>query len=207
MLIKICGITNFEEIKDINELQPDYIGFVFTESKRKITIEQGRKLFNELNKNIKVVGVFRNNSLEEILKVLTIIPLDVVQLHGNEDEKFILALRAKVLCHIWKAVSINNKEDLMKALKYPVDTLILDGSNPGSGQVFPWNVLEGISIDKKIILAGGINEANVLEAISKVNPNGIDTSSGVEITDEKGRRKSKEKMEKLIRKVREINER
>lgn len=207
MLIKICGITSKEEIQSINEVKPDYIGFVFAESKRKVSVDEAKELSNALNKGIKIVGVFRNNSEEEILNILSKVPLDVIQLHGDEDNEFINSLREKSKVEIWKAITVSSKNDMEKALKYEVDTLVLDGSTPGSGNVFNWDNLKDININKRIFLAGGINENNVLEAINKVKPDGIDTSSGVEIIDEKGRRKDKEKMKRLIRKVRENNER
>ena len=207
MLIKICGITSKEEIQSINEVKPDYIGFVFAESKRKINADEAKKLSKALNRSIKIVGVFRNNSEEEILNILSKVPLDVIQLHGDEDNEFINSLREKSKVEIWKAITVSSKNDMEKALKYEVDTLVLDGSTPGSGNVFNWDNLKDININKRIFLAGGINENNVLEAINKVKPDGIDTSSGVEIIDEKGRRKDKEKMKRLIRKVRENNER
>lgn len=207
MLIKICGITKSQEIQDINEVKPDYIGFVFAESKRKVNAIEAKELSSILNKNIKIVGVFRNNTEEEILNVLKEVPLDAVQLHGDEDNEFISNLRKKTNVDVWKGVSVKSKNDMEKALNYEVDTLILDGSTPGSGKVFDWSNLSDIKLNKRIFLAGGINEKNVLDGIKAVNPDGIDTSSGVEIIDDRGRRKDKEKMKILIRKVRENNER
>lgn len=207
MLIKICGITKLKEIQDINEVKPDYIGFVFAESRRKVNSKEAKILSSTLNKNIKIVGVFRNNTEEEILNVLKEVPLDAVQLHGDEDNEFIRDLRKKVKVDIWKGVSVKSKSDMKKALTYEVGTLILDGSTPGSGKVFDWSNLYNTKSNKRIFLAGGINEDNVLDGIKIVSPDGIDTSSGVEIIDDKGRRKDKEKMKRLIRKVRENNER
>lgn len=203
MFIKICGITKLLEIDYLNELKPDYIGFVFAKSKRQISGREACILKEKLSKDIKTVGVFLNNTEEEILKVLDDVELDVIQLHGDEDNKFIDSLRKKIKCDIWKAVAILSEEDMKKALEYNVDTLVLDGSNPGSGVVFDWTALNKLDANKRIFLAGGINEENVLDGIKKVNPDGIDTSSGVEIVDELGRRKDKEKMRRLIRKVRE----
>ncbi|MBU5486852.1 phosphoribosylanthranilate isomerase [Clostridium sp. MSJ-8] len=203
MFIKICGITKLSEIDYLNELKPDYIGFVFAKSKRQISGREACILKEKLSKDIKTVGVFLNNTEEEILKVLDDVELDVIQLHGDEDNKFIDSLRKKIKCDIWKAVAILSEEDMKKALEYNVDTLVLDGSNPGSGVVFDWTALNKLDANKRIFLAGGINEENVLDGIKKVNPDGIDTSSGVEIVDELGRRKDKEKMRRLIRKVRE----
>ena len=208
MLIKICGITNLEEIKSLNTLKPEFIGFVFAESKRKVTGQEARILFDDLDKDIKAIGVFRNNSKEFILEVLNEVPLYGIQLHGDEDEQFILDLKDKVNCEIWKAVSVKSKEDMEKALNYPVETLVLDGSNPGSGEIFPWKYLNNTKFTKRVFLAGGINEENVLDGIAKVKPHGVDLSSGVEIITEEGiRTKSKDEMKKLIDKVRENNER
>ena len=208
MLIKICGITKSQEIEALNLLKPEFIGFVFAESRRKVDAKEARMLFNSLDKDIKSVGVFRNNSIQFILDVLAKVPLYAVQLHGDENQEFILQLQSKVNCEIWKAVSVKSEQDLQDALNYPVETLVLDGSNPGSGQIFPWKYLENTKFNKRVFLAGGINEENVLEAIAKVKPNGIDLSSGVEIITEEGIRiKSNEKMKKLIDKVRENNER
>lgn len=203
MLIKICGITKLSEIEDLNELKPDYIGFVFAKSKRQIDGKTACRLKENLDKDVKTVGVFLNNTEEDILNVLKEVELDVIQLHGDENNNFIDSLKKKVKCDIWKAVSISTKEEMDKAMRYNVGTLLLDGSNPGSGIAFDWKTLRDINLNKRIFLAGGINEENVLEGIRVVKPYGIDTSSGVEIIDEFGRRKDKEKMRRLIRKVRE----
>ena len=82
------------------------------------------------------------------------------------------------------------------------NTIVLDGSNPGEGKTFNWNMLRGVNINKRIALAGGINESNVEEGIKSINPTIIDVSSGVEEMDEKGLYKCKDKMEILIKKVR-----
>ena len=203
MLIKICGITTLEELDYINELKPDYTGFVFAESKRKVNIENGKELLKALDKDVKSVGVFRNNTKEYIIEVIENIPLDIIQLHGDEDNDFINYLKDKTNCEIWKAVGIKNKEDLIKAKDFNVETLLLDGSNPGSGELFPWEYLKEIDVNKRFFIAGGINEENVLEAMENVNPYGVDTSSGVETIENGIRKKDKEKIKRLIKKVRD----
>ncbi len=203
MLVKICGITTLEEIDYINELKPDYTGFVFAESKRKVNIENGKELLKALDKDIKSVGVFRNNTKEYIIEVIENIPLDIIQLHGDEDNDFINYLKDKTNCEVWKAVGIKNKEDLIKAKDFNVETLLLDGSNPGSGELFPWEYLKEIDVNKRFFIAGGINEENVLEAMGNVNPYGVDTSSGVETIENGIRKKDKEKIKRLIKKVRD----
>lgn len=206
--IKICGITKMQEIYDLNKLQPDYIGFVFAESKRRVNKQQASILSESLNSKIKRVGVFRNNSIDEILDVINTVPLDIIQLHGEEDEAYI-----KILSHylndkiqIWKAIGINSETKLNRYHNYKVNALVLDNIKPGSGQVFNWDKVNQCNLNIQVFLAGGINEENVLQGIRAINPIGIDVSSGVETIDENGERtKSYIKMERLIRIVREIS--
>ncbi|OOM74848.1 N-(5'-phosphoribosyl)anthranilate isomerase [Clostridium puniceum] len=228
--VKICGITNKKEIEYLNVLKPEYIGFVFTKSKRQVTGNQAKKLCSNLNEEIKKVGVFRDNSIDEILDILDKVDLNVLQLHGSEDEEFITLLKKSInkSMEIWKAVSI---KDIKSAKKYIIinkqdnegdnliDNILIDGENPGSGEAFS---LENISEYFKenceaingndcfkqynFFLAGGITDENVILRITETKPKGIDVSSGVEIIDENGiRTKSFEKMKKLIEKVKSVN--
>ena len=207
MKIKICGITKMNEVEFLNFLRPDYIGFVFDESARKVSIEEACLIYKKLDKRIKVVGVFRNNSEDFIKEVIKEVPLDVIQLHGEEGNDFIESIKI-VGKEVWKGINIRIKDDMLKAMNYRVDALVLDSSMPGSGELFDWNLLQDINISNKIILAGGLNEDNVLEGISKVNPYGIDISSGVEKVDKDGiRKKDRDKVELFIRKVRDRYER
>lgn len=219
--IKICGITNEREISYLNFLKPEYAGFVLAKSKRQITYNKADNLCELLDESIKRVGVFRNNSIEEILNISSKVMLDIVQLHGEEDEEFIKVLRGNLdnSIKLWKAFSIEDIKNYntfnANKNKYEkfIDNFLIDGVNPGSGESFSLEnseVLFGndqISSHKKneFFLAGGINEDNVLERINLVNPSGIDVSSGVEIVNENGKReKSFEKMKSLIEKVRNI---
>lgn len=227
--VKICGITNKREIEYLNILKPEYLGFVFTKSKRQISGEDANELCLNLNKEIKRVGVFRDNSLEEILDVLNKVELDVIQLHGSEDEKFIISLRDSInkSMEIWRAVSIKDWETLLKYIASNkvdskgdklIDNILIDGENPGSGEIFSLkNIGEYFKDDEitneensfkqyNFFLAGGITDKNVLERIAEANPIGVDVSSGVEIIDENGiRTKSFEKMKSLIEKVKTVN--
>ncbi|MEG2354039.1 MAG: phosphoribosylanthranilate isomerase [Clostridium sp.] len=206
MKIKICGIRTLEEINYINLLKPDYIGFVFAKSKRKITMEEAKNLILNLDKNIKSVGVFKNNSIEEVLRITSYLCLDVIQLHGDEDVNYINSLRKLIGCKtlIWKAILIGSDNKMEDYKNYKVDAVILDGIEAGSGQVFNWRLINTSDSKIKIFLAGGINEDNVLSGIEVVKPYGIDVSSGVEVIDEEFiRKKSFYKMDRLIRKVRD----
>lgn len=207
MKIKICGITRIDEIYHLNKLQPDYIGLVFAESKRRISKEQATRLIKFIDRNIKVVGVFRNNNKEFIEEIIKDIPLHAIQLHGNENQEFINYFNGNYVCDVWKGVSIGIKEDLNKALNLPVSTLILDSKVPGSGEIFPWQYLKNIATKKNIMLAGGINEENLQEALTIRNIDGIDISSGVESVINGTRIKDSNKMKRIIEKVREKNER
>ncbi|AJG98494.1 MULTISPECIES: phosphoribosylanthranilate isomerase [Clostridium] len=224
--VKICGITNKNEIKYLNILKPEYMGFVFAKSKRQVTVREAKQLSNNLDKQIKIVGVFKDNSIDEILDVINILPLNIIQLHGKEDENFISSLKARVekSVSIWKALSISDAENIRKYADHKyrdlIDNILIDGDKPGSGETFPLeDICELLKVDSNkennynltnntcsFFLAGGITPENVAERIVKVSPYGIDVSSGVEITNEDGTRiKSFEKMRSLIEKVRAIN--
>lgn len=218
--VKICGITNEEEIDCLNELQPDYAGFVFAESRRKIDIEKAEKLCSMLSRNIKSVGVFRNQGISEIIEILNKINLDAIQLHGNEDIEFIKNLKNGIdeKIEIWKAVSIYEIENINRLVNQVyeykdstneirkeilIDKYLIDGMNPGSGQEYSLKRLNDLILSRtqefKFFLAGGITPDNVLDKIIEVNPFGIDVSSGVEYVDNHGlKRKSYEKIKTLI---------
>ena len=224
--VKICGITNKNEIKYLNILKPEYMGFVFTKSKRQVTAREAKQLSNNLDQQIKIVGVFKDNSIDEILDVINILPLNIIQLHGKEDENFISSLKARVekSVSIWKALSISDAENIRKYANHKyrdlIDNILIDGDKPGSGEIFPLeDICKLLKVDSNkenncnltnntcsFFLAGGITPENVAERIVKVSPYGIDVSSGVEITNEDGTRtKSFEKMRSLIEEVRAIN--
>lgn len=205
MEIKICGITSLEEIIYINKLKPEYVGLVFTRSKREVSKEKAQILTKLLDKEIIVVGVFRNNSLNEIKNTIEEVKLDVIQIHGSEDEKFIEELRKSIReeIKIWKGISIQSEDDLERIINLEVDNIILDGGNPGSGEIFNWELIKRNELGGKYFLAGGVNIGNIDEIVKNIKPYGIDVSSGVESLDELGNRKKDfYKMKNLIEKVR-----
>ena len=182
MQIKICGITTLREVEFVNELKPDYIGLVFAESKRKVNEEKAFQLCKYLNKEIKTVAVFRNNSFEEIKNVLEKVPIDILQLHGNETEYMVKRIKDIFKGEVWRG--INYKEYSEEKLNL-IDKVIIDSLNPGSGKVFDWTSIEKISTNKEIILAGGLNINNLDDALKIKNIKGIDISSGAEDINEK----------------------
>ncbi len=206
--VKICGITKQEEIEYLNELKVQYVGFVFTQSKRAVNIGQANELIKYLDNDIKKVGVFKDNSLKEILEVLMYVPLNIVQLHGNEDKKFISDLKERISdnVQIWKALSVKDEERLdeflFKDYSSLIDMYVIDGDNPGSGKVFDLDTLiqKLKNYENKIpyLLAGGITPKNALKRAEEVGALGVDVSSGVEIVENNMRSKSFDKISELI---------
>ena len=145
MKLKLCGIRRLEDIGYINEFPPDYIGFVFAESKRQVSVEQAATLAQSLHPGIQTVGVFVNAPLEHLLQTAERVRLDILQLHGDEDASYIHALRQRTKCPIWKAVRVTNAESIRRAEKLPADLLLLDSFSPavygGSGQIADWNAI------------------------------------------------------------------
>lgn len=119
MKLKLCGIRRLEDIGYINEFPPDYIGFVFAESKRQVSVEQAATLAQSLHPGIQTVGVFVNAPLEHLLQTAERVRLDILQLHGDEDASYIHALRQRTKCPIWKAVRVTNAESIRRAEKLP----------------------------------------------------------------------------------------
>ncbi len=192
--VKICGIRRAEDIEIINKYPPDYIGFVFAESKRKINLDTAKTLKKMLKVNIPVVGVFVNGNIEDILELYRNDIIDIAQLHGDENEDYINQLKEEAPgIKLIKAIEINKKEDLNDYENINVEYLLLD-SGKGSGKTFNWDLINK-NISKDFFLAGGLNSANFNQAIEKFQPYGIDLSSGVETNGYKDEEKIKKIME------------
>ncbi|NMA58502.1 MAG: phosphoribosylanthranilate isomerase [Clostridium cochlearium] len=184
MFVKICGIKRKEDIEYVNILKPDFVGFVFAKSKRQIDIYKAKKLISLLNQNIKTVGIFVNKPVSDLIQMVNYLKLNVVQLHGEEDEEYIKNIKSllnKKYVEIWKSICISHEKDVEKINICTADKVLLDHGRGGTGISFPWNILKNKNIVKPIILAGGLNSENVKNAIEIVKPYGVDVSSGVEI--------------------------
>lgn len=166
--IKVCGLSRLEDIEIVNENKPDYIGFVFAESRRKVTPEQAFQLREKLDPAITSVGVFVDEPIADIISLVKNGVIDMIQLHGNEDEETIHKLKIQTGKRMIKANRISEAADY----------LLFDSPNPGSGNTFDWGEIPEVS--KPFFLAGGLNPANVAEAVGKVKPFAVDVSSGVE---------------------------
>lgn len=197
MKIKICGLFRNDDIEYANIAKPDYIGFVFAESRRKVTPEKALELKKLLSPDIKTVGVFVNQDISFISGLVRNNVIDFIQLHGNEDKLYISDLK-KITGDIpvIKAVSVKTSYDISDSEKYNSDFILLDNGKGGTGEKFDWNLIDK-NIKSKIFLAGGISLENINTAV-KLNPYCIDVSSGAE-TDGL---KDKNKMIRLVNAVR-----
>ncbi len=194
--IKICGLSRMEDILAVNELRPEYIGFVFYDrSKRNVSEEQAAYLREALAENIIPVGVFVNPDMDMVLRLLRRGIISIAQLHGNESEDFIRDLRSRLRepgtfpdgsvyktdGKIIKAFIVKSKNELIKAKETNADYILLD-KGLGSGETFDWNMVKDIlkDLQKPFFLAGGLDAQNVKEAIDKLHPYAVDISSKVE---------------------------
>ena len=202
--VKMCGISKVETIPAVVEAKPDYMGLVFAPSKRQVTVDQAKTLVEELHKQyanrynrdaeqcsnqtlihqefIKTVGIFVNETLENLVTIATEVNLDAVQLHGDEDEAFIQSLKERTNVEVWKAVQIRSAADAETWIDSSADMLLFDAYHKddrgGTGEVFDWSCLD--EFERPFMLAGGIDSTNVARAIRTVRPYGIDISSGIE---------------------------
>ena len=189
--VKMCGISKVETIPAVVEAKPDYMGLVFASSKRQVTVEQAKTLVEALHKQckaqndtvfIKTVGVFVNETLDNLVTIANEANLDVVQLHGDEDEAFIQSLKERTNLEVWKAIQIRSAADAEAWIDSSADMLLFDAYHKdergGTGDVFDWSCLD--TFERPFMLAGGIDSTNVARAIRTVRPYGIDISSGIE---------------------------
>lgn len=186
--IKICGLSRECDIDFANEAKLDYVGFIFANSRRKITKEQAYILRKKLNSDIKTVGVFVNEDINFILELLNENIIDIIQLHGQEDEKYMLELKRNTDNLIIKAITVDKKDFISNFSITLADYVLLDSGAGGTGVKFDWNLLDK-EIEKPFFLAGGINAENVEQAIKLINPFAIDISSGAETNGYKDRNK------------------
>lgn len=194
--IKICGLHREMDIIMVNEVMPEYVGFVinYPKSHRSINDIELIKLKNKLKSEIKAVGVFVDANMYDIMQLAD--NLDIIQLHGEEDNNFVNTLR-KMLPgkEIWKAFKITKEEDLELAMKSRADLVVLD-NGCGTGETFDWDIIGDFS--KRFALAGGIDIDNVAMAMNRFEPYIIDVSSSLEVDQVKDFDKIKE-MVKVIR--------
>lgn len=211
--IKLCGMMKPCDIEYANRVKPDFVGFIFANTRRKISPAQAKQFRETLNVEIPAVGVFVNEDIPVIASLVQDGCIDMIQLHGEEDADYIRCLREVCDVPVIKAVKVQTVEQIQQTAALPVDYLLLDtyrkGVLGGTGEAFDWELLreakaaagdtaEGELFGKTYFLAGGLHAGNLREAAA-LGSYGLDVSSGIETDGSKDFTKMVEVME-LVRK-------
>ncbi len=206
MKIKICGLKQSENIQEINELQPDFMGFIFyPKSKRWVDLNNISKSFQKIDDGIKKVGVFVNETTENINQILNGFDFDVIQLHGSESPETVKKLKSKAY-QVIKVFSMKTGFDFSLLQQYQglCDYFLFDTATPkygGSGIKFNWDLLKQYNGSTPFLLSGGIsiNDINEIQNLKHPQFVGVDVNSGFEI--EPGL-KDIDLLEKFIKEIR-----
>ena len=211
--IKLCGMMKPCDIEYANRVKPDLVGFIFANTRRKISAAQAKQFREALDAEIPAVGVFVNEDISVITSLVQDGCIDMIQLHGEEDADYIRRLREICDVPVIKAVKVQTVEQIRQAAALSVDYLLLDtyrkGVLGGTGEAFDWELLreakaaagdtaEGELFGKPYFLAGGLHAGNLREAAA-LGSYGLDISSGIETDGSKDFTKMVEVME-LVRK-------
>lgn len=184
MKLKFCGFRTREDIEKAITCNIDYIGLIFADSKRKIDKYKAAEIIKDIDfGKIKLVGVFMNQSLNEVMEISEYVNLDVIQLHGLESNKYIEEVGIRTKKEIWKAISSDEK-NLEQINEIEVETILIDSTKGGgSGKLADWSLIGKYEkqFNKSYFLAGGLRLSNIQDAISCLKPIGLDISSGIEI--------------------------
>ena len=188
--VKICGLSTKEAVKTAVSAGADYIGFVFAPSKRQVTVEQATELAKFIPSHIQKVGVFVSPSRTQLLEAIDKVGLDLVQIHGQvADDLF-----ENLPCGSIQAVEVDGDGHVPNS---QADYLLFDAPVAGSGQTFDWGRLDTTELAQPFFIAGGLNEANVEEAIQHFTPFAVDVSSGVETDGQKDHEKIRRFIERV----------
>ena len=199
--LKICGLTCEEDIAAVNEVKPDFAGFVIQVPgrRRSLTAEQVKVLVKGLDKDILPVGVFVNAAPELPISLLRDGTLWAAQLHGEEEEDYIEKIQNMTGKPVIKAFSIKTPEDVQRALRSPADYILLDQGAGGTGESFDWTLVPPVR--RPFFLAGGIGPGNIRSAIGTLHPWAVDMSSSLETEG----KKDPEKLRRIVRMLKQIN--
>lgn len=201
-LVKFCGISGTFGAEYVNLTRPNLMGMVFAPgSKRRIELSEAAKISHDLDGGIAAVGVFRDQSMEEIIKIADVPNIiDMIQLHGSESEEFVDDIRNATGLPVIRAFTVSTKEEASRAAESCADYIMFD-TGPGTGRTFDWSVLEDVG--RPFFLAGGLTPENVGNAIERVHPYAVDTSSGIETNGHK----DPDKMRRFMEAVRSADRR
>jgi len=197
MEIKICGITNMEDAVMAFAYGADALGFIFyNKSPRYLTPEAARRIIENLPDDISKVGVFVNHNIHAVREIYEFCGLDMIQLHGDESPDYCRGFPQSILI---KAISPRREEDLSIVDNYSAKALMIDaresGLYGGTGKISNWELAVRLREMRPLILSGGLNGSNIIQAIRTVSPHAVDVNSGVELTPGK---KDPEKVQSII---------
>ncbi|HSB86756.1 MAG TPA: phosphoribosylanthranilate isomerase [Ilumatobacteraceae bacterium] len=178
MFVKICGITNEDDALLAVAMGADAVGFVLAPSPRQIAPQQIYNITRRLPPEILTVGVFRDELPSRVIDIVNRAGLKAAQLHGHETPAMVAEVAAQIRWVI-KAV-VAGSSDARRAKEFDTDLILVDAPSPGKGEVFDWSLLGEVAEGPRVILAGGLDPDNVAAAVQKVQPWGVDVSTGVE---------------------------
>ena len=182
--IKLCGLRRLEDVAMVNRARPDYAGFVFAPGKRQVTADEAEILRQQLDPAVAAVGVFVKAPVEEAAALANRGIIQLIQLHGDEEEAYVKELRWRTKAPIIRVLRVRGPESLRDLDRYDCDYFLLDtfsgNAFGGVGRTFDHSLLRQVRFPRPFFLAGGLDPENVTAAIEQVGPYGVDTSSGIE---------------------------
>jgi len=179
--VKVCGMTSLKDALVAVEGGADAVGFIFyKKSPRSVTMKTVREIVLELPPFVDTVGVFVDETAEQVNKIADYCNLDIIQLHGDESPTYCKKIRRKVI----KAFRIKDMQSVKKISNFQVSGFLLDTFSEklhgGTGKVFDWNLALPAKKFGPVIMAGGLTPNNVQQAVRQIRPYGVDVCSGVE---------------------------
>jgi phosphoribosylanthranilate isomerase len=201
--VKICGITNLDDARAATDLGAWALGMNFSdESPRSCELEMAAEIATALRRRVELVGVFVNAPLDEVMGVLSSVPLSILQFHGDEGPSYCSEARRRSGLKVMKAAGARDAAAVQALAPYRTDFHLLDASVPGArggtGESFDWRLAAAHSGRPPLVLAGGLQPGNVAEAIEVAKPFAVDVASGVEASPG---RKDAEKLRRFFESV------
>ncbi len=184
MKLKFCGFRSKEDIKKALNCNIDYLGLIFANSKRKIDKYQGAEIIKEIDfGQVKLVGIFMDQSIDEVIDIAEFVKLNIIQIHGSESNEYLKELKIRTGKEIWRAIP-GDEKSLEQFNLISADFVLIDSTKGGgSGEVADWELINKYEKDfnKPYFLAGGLGVNNIETAINKLKPYGLDICSGIEM--------------------------
>jgi phosphoribosylanthranilate isomerase len=178
LFVKICGITSEADALLCVSLGADAVGFIFAPSVRQVSVQTAGDIAKRLPPEILTVGIFRDEAPQRVVEQIHQAGLGAAQLHGHESSQETVWIRAR-LPMVIKGFPAGDRT-ISRFNEFGADYLLIDGNNPGSGEVFDWRLAEGVADSSRLIVAGGLRPDNVAQAVTHLLPFGVDVDSGVE---------------------------